>query len=450
MKKLLASVLLCITIGTGCSSTNPPPQPTATPAETDPKIDLQAWIMADSPRGDKDFMETIDPFLQSHPNISVKVKVLDWGTAWSDITKAVENGEGPDILQLGSTWVPTIASMNGIDDITSHITDVGGADAYLPASWNSTMIQGGSSVYAVPWFVDARAIYYRKDAFQAAGVNPAEAFQTWDTFKHALEKVNGVTIQGVQMNALGIPGKNDWNVPHNIFPWIWGAGGSVFAPDQKTVALNSPQALNGIMYYTGLAREGLADTASLEKNTGQIEMDFANGKDAVIVTGLWMIRNFSTPQDQGGFAGKPAAGNYAVAPLPAGPQGRATFIGGSHLSIFKQSKHKDAAWQLIKYLSSDEAQADYAKRVGMMPAKNSLIYSPELTQDPSYAAFAEATKYGHSYPAIPEWGPAETTLVKSFSNIWDIVADKDKNYTKETIQQQLDEAAKEISIIMNQ
>jgi multiple sugar transport system substrate-binding protein len=327
---------------------------------------------------------------------------------------------------------------------------VGGADAYLPASWSTTMIEGSTKVYAIPWFVDARALFYRKDALKAAGVDPSEAFQNWATFKAALQKVNGMIIDGQRMSALGIPGKHDWNVLHNIFPWVWGSGGEVYSSSTKEPAFNSDKATEGILYYTGLANEGLVDASSLYKNTGQIESDFADGKAAMIISGPWMIKSLTIPRDQGGLGDKLAASNYGVALLPAGPAGRATFIGGSNLAVFKSSKHKAAAWQFIAYLSSDEAQLTYSKLSGMLPAKRSVINSPVLTQDSGYAAFAEAVKYGKSFPSIPQWGPTETALVNSFSGIWDIVAEKAGSYSKETVKKQLDAAAKEVKIIWSQ
>lgn len=411
-------------------------------------VTLTAWIMPNSPKPDKDFMTAMKPYLDQHPNVKLNVTVLDWGSAWTKITTAATSGQGPDILQLGTTWVPAIAAMNGIEDVTDRVEELGGQANYLPASWKTTMIDGSSEVYGVPWFVDARALFYRKDALDKAGLDPATAFKDWDTFKQTLSKLNGIEIEDQKMTAFGVPGKNDWNVPHNIFPWIWAAGGSVFNEDNTKVTFNDKTALEGVMYYTGLANEGLVEKASLEKNSSQIESDFSDGKTAVMVSGAWMIKNFATPEEDGGVGGKTAAQNYGVAALPAGPAGASTFIGGSHLTIFKGSKHKEAAWDIIKYLSSDEAQLTYSQLSGQLPGKRSVMES--LASDPNYKALVEATNYGMSYPSIPQWGPCETALVKYFGNIWDIVAGVSGTYNEASIQKQLDDAANEVSAILNQ
>lgn len=411
-------------------------------------ITLTAWIMPNSPKPDTDFMNVMQPYLDQNPNVNLEVTVLDWGSAWTKITTAATSGEGPDVLQLGTTWVPAIAAMNGIENITDRVQELGGESSYLPASWKTTMIDGQSDIYGVPWFVDARALFYRKDALDQVGLNAETAFKDWDTFRETLRKLNGVEIEGEKLVAFGVPGKNDWNVPHNIFPWIWAAGGAIFNEDNTKATFNDEKALEGVMYYTGLAHEGLVDKASLEKNSSQIESDFSEGKSAIMVSGSWMIKNFATPEADGGVAEKTAAQNYGVAPLPAGPAGQATFIGGSHLTVFAGSKHKDAAWDVIKYLSSDDAQLAYAQASGQLPGKISVMES--LSSDPNYKAMVEATKYGVSYPAVPQWGPSETALVKYFGNIWDIVAGVTGTYSEEAIQQQLDDAANEVNAILNQ
>ncbi|NIK77839.1 multiple sugar transport system substrate-binding protein [Paenibacillus castaneae] len=453
MKKLKKLSLLFILIGilaVGCQIEKNSESVSSTETQQQGGISLKAWIIANTALAEPFFVQTLEPYMEQHNNITIDIKVLSWDTAWSDITSAITSGEGPDIVQLGTTWVPAIASMNGLDDLTNRVGEVGGGEAYLPASWKTTMIEGKPNVYAVPWFVDARVLFYRKDAFQAAGVDPNTAFQDWSSFKEALQKVNGIEINGQKMTALGVPGKNDWNVAHNILPWMWSAGAEVLTPDNKSAVFNDKQALEGIMYYTGLAQDGLVDLASLGKNSSQIENDFADGKTAALVSGPWLLKDFEISRDNGGLGGVIDKANIGLAPLPMGPEKRSTFIGGSNLAVFQTSKHKDAAWELIRYLSSDEAQLAYSKRLGMLPAKRSLLDSKAPIEELGYAAFAEATKYGQTYPSIPQWGSIETALVKHFGEIWSIAADQTGRYSEEAVQEQLDAAVREIDIILAQ
>jgi multiple sugar transport system substrate-binding protein len=452
--KALSVALSAVTIPaillSGCGSTSSTSSTNqSSTAKSAAPVTLTAWIMPNSPTPDKDFLKVIEPYLAQHPNVHVKVSVIDWGSAWTKITAAATSGTGPDIMQLGTTWVPAIAAMNGIDKITDKVDQVGGANAYFPASWQTTEIAGQPDVYAVPWFIDARAIFYRKDAFKKAGVDPATAFQTWDSFKKALEKVNHVTIDGKQMAALTMPGKNDWNVDHNIFPWIWAAGGDVLSSDNKHAVFNDAKGLQGAMYYTGLAAEGLVAKKSLEENTSQVESEFANGDAAVLIDGAFMVKNLQTPKANGGMEG-PATNNFGVAPLPKGPVSQATFFGGSDISVFSGSQHKAEAWDLIKYLGGSQADLAYSDLTGDLPARKEDVSSSQVTNNPYLAQFSKAAEFGRSYPSIPQWGPIETVLVKHFGNIWDIVAGVKGTYSASSVQQELNSAAKEVDGILSQ
>jgi len=455
LRRLSAILLFLSVLTTGCRAANDHAEQRVQPVETDEqgKVTLDAWIMSNTPIAERVFMETLHPFLEERTDIEVDVKVLSWDDAWSDVMTAVSTGEGPDLLQLGTTWVPAIAAMDGLADLTERFEEEETQNRldYLPASWETTKISGQPTMYAVPWFVEARAILYRKSAFKAAGVDPTVAFDNWDTFKEALRQLQGVELDGRTLSAFSITGKNDWSVAHNIFPWVWGAGGEVLASDLSSAAFNSDTALEGIMYYTGLAQEGLIDPSSLDKTSTEVENDFADGKTAMVVTGSWVLRDIMVARDDGGLAGRIDPDDVGVAPLPMGPEERATFIGGSNLAIFKHADHPDEAWDVINYLSGNEdAQLTYAQQLGMLPAQEGLLHSPRLTDIPGYIAFAEATQYGRSYPSIPQWGPAETTLVKYFGMIWDLASGKAGEYSEAAVRKLLDDAAREVNLLLAQ
>jgi multiple sugar transport system substrate-binding protein len=110
--------------------------------------------------------------------------------------------------------------------------------------------------------------------------------------------------------------------------------------------------------------------------------------------------------------------------------------------MFSSSKHKDAAWALIKYLSQDSVQKDYANLLGMFPAR----LEPQKQvgdKGPDWKAFYEAIQTGRSYAAIPQWGQIENAYKTRFGNILDSAAGHGEPYSQETVQQQLDDAAKE-------
>ena len=117
-----------------------------------------------------------------------------------------------------------------------------------------------------------------------------------------------------------------------------------------------------------LLSSGLYDKSQLERDGTQVENQFKGGRLAVWMGGPWVLGSVERADDENWV---PAAReNLGIAPMPAGPQGKGyTFVGGSNLMMFKSSKNKDAAWELMKYLSQDQIQTDYAAKQGMFPSR---------------------------------------------------------------------------------
>jgi multiple sugar transport system substrate-binding protein len=411
--------------------------------------ELNVWIMSTTMQQQQDMKDLLRPYLIKNPNVRVNVTVLNWSSAWSKITAAAASGQGPDLVELGTTWVAAISSLGALEPISDReLNAVGGSKIFFPAIWGTTHRYDDSTIYALPWYAEDRAAFYRTDVFKKAGVNPRDAFLNWGSFKQAMQKINGQEINGKKIAALGYPGKNDWNVVHNLAPWIWNAGGDLLTADRKHSAINSPEALQAITYYTSFVAEGLVPSTALEKDTHQIEDGFFNGQYAVIFTSPQILRQMNTPRAKGGQMESLIAHNFDVAPYPVGLRGNQTFFSGSDLAIMKSSKNKDDAWNLLVYLSSREAQVAYSKMSGMLPTRLDAAYDPSLMADPHYAEFIAQVKNGRHYPSIPAWGPLESVYVKNIGNMFDIVAGMKGKYTTPAIKQALDATANEANGVL--
>jgi len=455
-KVAVASTLVVTALAAGCSAedkSSGSPKPAGSAQQAAPQTlkagtTLTMWIMPNSPQPAPDLEKVLAKFTQD-TGVKVKVEAVGWGDALAKLTAAATSGQGPDVTQLGTTWVAQYGAMGALSDLTDKVGDVGGEQAFPPASWNTTKIKGKDNVYSIPWFTDVRAIFYRKDVLQKAGLDPATAFADWDTFKATLQKINNTEVGGKKMAAIGMPGKNSWDVAHNMIPWMWGAGGSELSDDGKTSPVNSPEATKGVMFWAGLASEGLAYKPALQKNTAEVEALFANGNFSVIVSNPGLVNTFKVDPSKGGYKGTVADGKFGVAPVPEGPAGRYTFFGGSNLSIFTSSKNPDESWALVTYLASKEAQLAYSRTVGFLPATVEAQNDPTYATADQNAAFLEAVKSGRSYPGVPAWGGIEQVFTKHFGNIWETTL-KGGGFSEEAVKAELDAAAKEAEALLKQ
>jgi multiple sugar transport system substrate-binding protein len=411
--------------------------------------ELNLWVMATTEQQQQDMRELLKPFLATNPALRINVTVLNWESAWAKITAAVASGQGPDVIELGTTWVPAISSMGALEPIgESQQAEVGGAKAFFPVMWGTTHRFDDAKVYAIPWYADARAAFYRTDVFKKADIEARDAFANWGSFKQAMQKLNGMEFGGRKIAALGYPGKNDWNVVHNLAPWIWNAGGDLLSADNKHSAINSTEAVQAIAYYTSFAAEGLVPKSALEKDSGQIESGFFNGQYAVIFTGPWILKQMATPKSRGGQLETLTASHFAIAPYPAGLKGNQTFFSGSDLALMKSSKNKAEAWKLLAYLTGREPQVAFSKMSGMLPARLDASADPTLMRNPHYAQFIAQVKNGRHYPSIAGWGPLESVYLKNLGNMFDSVSGVKGRYSPLAIKQAMDATAQEADQIL--
>ncbi|WP_054738964.1 sugar ABC transporter substrate-binding protein [Cellulosilyticum ruminicola] len=447
LSKLLVSALLVTSLaGCGGTTTNTANASAegSSASQTGEKTVVTMWIMPNSGTPDEDFMEILKPFLEANPDIEVQPTVLDWGSAWTKLTTAATSGEGPDITQLGTTQIAAIAAMGALEELTPIYDRFGGADAFYEATLPTTKILGaGDEMYAAPWFIDTRALFYRKDVCEAAGVNPETDFETWDSFKEALTKMKDVEIDGKKITPLGMPGKNDWNVIHNFAPWIWGTGGEFIAEDNTTCVINSDEAVKGVQFYTELATEGLLSMAGLEKNSAEIEATFNEGEFGTMFSGAYEIATLRREKPE-------LAEKVGTAPFPAGPEGRYAFFGGSGLSVFKTSKNKEAAYKVIEYLMTPEAQVAYQEKCGNLPTVKAAYETEFVANEEMRKAFKEQADFGKAYPSVAGWGPSETILQKGLSNVWDNVMGVFGAYDPAKTKEILDQTASECTVIYNE
>lgn len=408
------------------------------PIQSQNKITLNIWIMPNSSEPQITFENILEEFKKENPNIDLIVTVIDWGSAWSKITTAATSGTGPDICQLGTTWVGTVTSMGALVDLTDWVKNDLGTDKFVPNVLPTGGIAGNFT--SVPWIIDARALFYRKDIFDKLGIKPQD-MNDWSGFEKVLKKIYDAYVvsdenanlyfgeeakkleskQGYfRVYPIGVPGKNDWNVIYNFDPWIWSAGGDWLTSDNKPFN-NAKEILDGIIFYTSIAKK-YTTKSCLELNSSQVETWFANGRFAIIPSGAWTVRNLTLPPEKGGFNNLPVASKFGVVHYPEGPKGRYTFLGGSNFVIFKSCKYPQIAWKVIKYLLEKKQQLDYAKNSGFLPATIDSYNDPYFDKNPHLKVFKETVKYGRVHPCIPLWGPAEVILIRRLGTIWDYVS----------------------------
>ena len=408
-------MLLCAAFLGSCSSD-----------DSQQKEVLQLWIMPNSPDPTADMQHVLRNFELENPGIEVQVTVLDWSVAWTKITTAASTRSGPDVIQMPTTWAAAVTAMEALMPMDSLIAVSGGDSAFASVSMKFARPVGVQQATSVPWFLDVRPLYYRLDALAEAGVNPAKV-RNWDEFRIALEKIRkaNLVIEDQHIDPIGYPGKHDWNVIHNLAPWIWGAGGDFLDSTGTESLLATKESINGILFYLSLVRDGFNSRKNLSKNTNQVSMDFDEGRLAFWFDVTNKTLYLDSPRFLGGSSKNVTARNYSAMLPPVSPEGKTPyyFAGGSNLSVSRYTKHKRAAMALVRYLvARPDVQLEIARVMGFMPALLSTYEYPFFKDDGKRDVFQQMVLHLRSYPAVPYWGEIETEiLLRRFGNIFDLI-----------------------------
>lgn len=134
----------------------------------------------------------IDEFERENPGIAVDVQQVPWTAAHEKLLTAYAADELPDIFQLGNTWVPEFAMLGALEPLQPRVDasrEVEQAD-YFPGIWDTNVIDG--RLVGVPWYVDTRLLFYRRDLLQKAGFDhPPRSWPEWERQMAAIKAQAG-------------------------------------------------------------------------------------------------------------------------------------------------------------------------------------------------------------------------------------------------------------------
>jgi multiple sugar transport system substrate-binding protein len=324
-------------------------------------------------------------FERAHPGVRVRVQQIPWSAAHEKLLTAYVGGAMPDLFQAGNTWLPELVALDALEPLDARLDGSGMARAdFFPGILDTNVIDG--TTWAVPWYVDTRILFYRPDLLRVAGHDAPP--RTWPAWREAMQRVH-TRVGG---HAILLP-LREWQVPVIL---ALQRGARLLRDGERWGNFESRPVRAAFAFYLELFREDLAPRAG-EVQVANVYQDFARGDFAFYLTGPWNIGEFRRrlPPDV----------PWATAPLPA-PDDRypgASLAGGASLAIFRGSRHKDAAWTLLEYLSTPAHQQAFHALTGDLPARQSAWTIPALADDPHAQAFRAQLANVRATPKIPEW-----------------------------------------------
>lgn len=336
--------------------------------------------------------QLIPEFERVNPNIHVVVQQIPWTAAHEKMLTAFAGGSLPDVFQLGNTWLPEFTVLNSLEPLELFVktsTTVQLSD-YFDGVLKTNILD--SMLYGIPWYVDTRIIYYRKDLLREAGFK--EAPKTWDEVLNVCKEMQKLAKEkGIIRYPFFLP-TNEW-VPAIALGMQ--SGGKFLKNNMTRGNFSGPQFKRAFqMLATFYSNQYSPSGMQLITN---MYNSFSDGLITMYITGPWNIGEFSrrvSPELQD---------EWMTAPLPSMDSsypGNSLPLGTS-LVISRTSKHKEAAWKFIEFLSSREQSISFYRITGNLPPRKSAWTDSSLVNNKYIQAFHKQLERVEPLPQVAEW-----------------------------------------------
>jgi len=285
---------------------------------------IKLWLM---PNGGFESKQTIEQelafFHKKNPNIEVEFETLSWSRSWFRLMQAIKEKSGPDLIQIGTTWIGTLGYLGAVHKLDKTCRQEKQFRSHVPR-----MCRFYDHLWALPWFCEARVLFYRKDLLKNAGITPQD-LSNWDNFKAACSKLS----RTMGTPPLGFSCQKEQGIFAGYSFLDLVERGDFLSQDSKHAALTQSETRQGMKYFAQLIGENLISRDSLEQSTGEIaENFFMHGAYAFMFSSSWPLQVYLNDSSKH-YIGKHNVSNYGIMQVPAGPAGRFNFAGGSALAV---------------------------------------------------------------------------------------------------------------------
>ena len=337
-------------------------------------------------------------FKAKHPNVTVNVQIQQWSDITTKLDTAFAGSTPPDIVELGNTLVAKYAAAGALSDLTSKKSGFENSSTWLQSLTDSCTL--GGKLDCVPYYAGSRAVVYRKDMFDKAGITPPKSMDEWMQDGQKLMDANKADAD---FSALYFPGKY-W---YAALPFVWDNGGDIAAQSggQWKGTLDSTPSQQGLTTLASM----VGKLSRADRTGDELKQDaaFVQGHIAMLIANGWEIGVITDPK-----TGDPSLKDkLGVFPIPSHNAGQTApvFLGGSDLGIAAKSKAPGLSQEWIGLLEGKKWQTQMATVGQVIPNSTTLLSLND--GQPLIGTFAAAAKNSRFVPNSPNWANVESANV---------------------------------------
>ena len=344
---------------------------------------LTMWVRAAT---DQFSQRLVDAYNKSHKN-QVKLTIIPNDSYLTKVGAAAGSRSLPDILASDVVYTPNYTKQGLFQDITSDVK----ALPYFSSIAQShlTVASYQNKIYAVPHKLDSSVLFYNKDLFKKAGLDPEKPPTN---FAEILADARAITKLGNGVTGFDIAGSCGGCGVYTLFPYAWANGTKIFSDDGKKVDINNDSFKQIFTLYKQLTDEKLVSSGDKAQDGSTWPANFEAGTVGMLALGSPIVGDLL----------KQTKFQWGVTALMS-PDGAhtSTFIGGDIAGIAATSKNKAQAWDFLKWTLDDASQVDIIAKNGDLPGRTDLSSNQYTSADPRTKLIADGLKNGVTPFALP-------------------------------------------------
>ena len=358
---LSMSMLICAFF-VGCNGERTPDQ-----AESGERTTITFWNGFTGPDGPV-LQMLVDEFNETNENgVYIDMDIMPWDVLFQRLATVLAVQEGPDIIAFATEHIGTYALPGAIAPI-GEIFSSGRIDSSVIPPYFYENLQFNGQHFGVPMNFATLLLYYNKDLFEAAGLDPERPPASWDELEDFALRIRA--IENMDVYGFGLA------VSQTIPMWpimVWGGGGD-FIQNGRSV-LNSEANVATITRWADLIVN--SNIAPPIMTGAEIDSLFASGRLGMYFVGPWATTGFT----EGGL-------NFGVAPAPAGPAGPITLATGVAMVMTSSSQNQEAVFDFFEWWNSPDTQVRWSLGTGFPLARTDVLDDPRLEENPFIIAFS--------------------------------------------------------------
>jgi ABC-type glycerol-3-phosphate transport system substrate-binding protein len=365
------------------------------------------------------FLELVEEFHEANPGIKIDAVNIPFDGMEPKILTALATNTAPDIVRVDVGFLPKLAMRGAVHPLDEYASESVTGQLF-PVTLASCRIDG--HLYGMPDQVNGLCLFYHRELFEEAGLDPDVPPITWEEFVAYAQKL---TDEDKGVFGFGMRNSLWWSLP-----FIYSFGGNILSDDNKACALSEEAAVAGFQFKVDLYSKHRVEGGAWRAGGIRDDVGFQSRKYAMVLNGPWAVK------------GLQAAGiDFGVALIPAGPAGHATNVGGNNLAVLSTSTHPAEAYRFLAHIVSRDAQARWANELGQIPVNvtaNDLI---DHSRHPYLGIFMEQMKYARARPPVGSYPEIENDTNPEMQAALD---------GKKTVQEAMNAACRKIAVILEE